>query len=361
MVRQHPDGNNFIAIAAGGAHSLALKSDGSIVAWGWNSYGQATPPDGNNFIAIAAGYHHSLALKSDGSIVGWGNNDYGQATPPSGNNFIAIAAGLHHSLALKSDGSIVGWGYNHYGQATPPDGNNFIAIAAGRLHSLALKSDGSIVGWGDNWSFPNGNNFIAIAAGMGHSLALIDAKPVAVAGPNQVVYAWIDGVAEVNLDGSSSYDADGDELTYFWNWSIDGNDYEANGVKPTIELPVGQHRIELVVNDGWKDSEPNQVVITVVEPIKGTLWITPQIIHRRCEQQRIMTILRLPAGITKDQIDNNSTLLLYPGQIEASQQYILPYCAYGAGAYAYLLSLTGMKFWRRSAATAPCRFTLSAS
>ena len=97
------------------------------------------PPAGNNFIAIAAGHQHSLALKSDGSIVGWGYNYYGQATPPAGNNFIAIAAGNSHSLALKSDGSIVGWGYNNYGQATPPAGNNFTAIAAGGYHSLALR------------------------------------------------------------------------------------------------------------------------------------------------------------------------------------------------------------------------------
>ena len=78
----------------------------SIVGWGWNDSGQATPPDGNNFIAIAAGGAHSLALKSDGSIVTWG----GQTKVPDGNNFIAIAAGKGHSLALKSDGSIVGWG-----------------------------------------------------------------------------------------------------------------------------------------------------------------------------------------------------------------------------------------------------------
>ncbi len=54
-------------------------------------------------MAIAAGYDHSLALRSDGSIVGWGDDDNGQASPPSGNDFVAIAAGGGHSLALREE------------------------------------------------------------------------------------------------------------------------------------------------------------------------------------------------------------------------------------------------------------------
>ncbi|MBN1392082.1 MAG: hypothetical protein JW947_04685, partial [Sedimentisphaerales bacterium] len=54
-----------------------------------------------DFVAVAAGYYHSLALKSDGTIVGWGYDGYGQATPPAGNDFVAVAAGGYHSLALK--------------------------------------------------------------------------------------------------------------------------------------------------------------------------------------------------------------------------------------------------------------------
>jgi len=110
---------DFVAIAAGRQHNLALKLDGSIVGWGRDIYGQASPPAGNDFVAIAAGGLHSLALMSDGSIVGWGSNDYGQASPPAGNDFVAIAAGWRHSLALKSDGSIICWGDDCYGQARP--------------------------------------------------------------------------------------------------------------------------------------------------------------------------------------------------------------------------------------------------
>lgn len=116
-----------------------LSDQGSIVAWGAQRIDRSVFDA--QFIAVAAGTWHSLALKRDGSIVGWGHNEYGQATPPDGNDFIAIAAGGAHSLALKRDGSIVGWGWNEYGQATPPAGNDFIAIAAGESHSLAIRRE----------------------------------------------------------------------------------------------------------------------------------------------------------------------------------------------------------------------------
>jgi hypothetical protein len=91
-----------VAIAAGELHSLALKSDGTVVGWGWNDDGQATPPAGlTGVVAIAAGGRHGLALKSDGTVGGWGWNAFGQATPPAGlSGVVAIAAGYYNSLAL---------------------------------------------------------------------------------------------------------------------------------------------------------------------------------------------------------------------------------------------------------------------
>ena len=209
-----PEGNDFIAIAAGAEHGLALKSDGSIVGWGTDHLAQAKPPKGTDFVTIATGGYtmcssmigcehleHSLALKSDGSIVGWGRNSHGQATPPDGNDFIATVAGGAHSLALKSDGSIVGWGDNEYDQATPPEGNDFVAIAAGNYHSLALKYDGSVVGWGLNddaqATSPDSNDFVAIVAGGNHSLALKSDGSLVGWGSNDVwVFGWSDELEE---------------------------------------------------------------------------------------------------------------------------------------------------------------------
>ncbi|XRB07697.1 hypothetical protein NFJ02_32g82480 [Pycnococcus provasolii] len=113
----------FVAVAAGGYHSLALRSDGTIACWGHNGDGQA-PPDGvaGDFVAIAAGSTHSLAIRRDGTIACWGANDDGQV-PPDGvaGEFVAIAAIGDHSLAIRRDGNIAFWGYNSDGQA-PPQG-----------------------------------------------------------------------------------------------------------------------------------------------------------------------------------------------------------------------------------------------
>ena len=142
---------NVTAIAAGGDHSLALRSNGTVVGWGYNYYGETNVPAGlTNVTAIAAGGYYSMALKRDGTVVAWGNNAYGQTNIPAGlTNVTAIAAGWGHSLALKSDGTVIAWGYNNHYQTNVPPLTNVTAIVAGYYHSLALTSDGKVSGWGD--------------------------------------------------------------------------------------------------------------------------------------------------------------------------------------------------------------------
>jgi alpha-tubulin suppressor-like RCC1 family protein len=129
------------AIAAGGNHSLALLTNGTVVAWGDNSFGQASPPSNlSNVVGITAGYLHSAALCSNGTVVVWGDDTFGQTNVPTGlSNVVAIAAGDFHTFALCSNGRIVGWGDNTFGQMNvPSSATNVVGIASGYYHGLAL-------------------------------------------------------------------------------------------------------------------------------------------------------------------------------------------------------------------------------
>ena len=108
-------------IAAGYYHSLGIKADGTVVAWGYNGSCQCNVPAGlTGVVAVAAGGNHSLALKADGTVVAWGYNGSGQCNVPAGlTGVVAVAAGWHYSLVLKSDGTVAGWGAPYY---LPPAG-----------------------------------------------------------------------------------------------------------------------------------------------------------------------------------------------------------------------------------------------
>ena len=195
-------------LAAGGSHSVALKSEGTVWTWGSNASGQlgigstdssthAAPVqvklNSTTFLTgmsiAGAGASHSLAVrKSDGSVFGWGSDSAGQLgdnskttkaypvqakTTASGNpvltGIIDIAGGSTHTLALKADGTVWTWGSNSSGQLgdgsttsrrlaaqAKTASNTFltgvIAIAAGDNFCAALRSDGTVWTWGVNSS-----------------------------------------------------------------------------------------------------------------------------------------------------------------------------------------------------------------
>jgi parallel beta-helix repeat protein len=193
--------SSVLSVAAGDSHSLALLSSGIVIAWGDNTYGQTTlplvltgywwydwrydwyytPPE--PALAIAAGNNHSLALLTNGLVVAWGDNSFGQATPPSNlSNVVAVTAGYLHSVALRSNGTVVAWGDDSFGQTNVPAGlSNVVAIAAGDFHTLALLSNGNIVGWGNDslgqLDTPAGlTNAVGIASGYYTGMALVAFK-----------------------------------------------------------------------------------------------------------------------------------------------------------------------------------------
>ena len=96
--------SNVVAIAGGGTHELALKKDGTIVAWGTDTYGAAVVPPGLDHVkAIAASQNQSMALKQDGTVVAWGNDYFKQTSVPASlSNVVAIAAGYDFHAAITT-------------------------------------------------------------------------------------------------------------------------------------------------------------------------------------------------------------------------------------------------------------------
>ncbi|KAF0174482.1 MAG: outer membrane adhesin-like protein, partial [Limisphaerales bacterium] len=202
------------AIAAGATHTVALKSDGTVVAWGDNTSGQTTiPANLSGVTAIAAGGDHTVALKNDGTVVAWGRNAEGQTTIPATlSGVTAIAAGGAHTVALKNDGTVVAWGWNFSGQTTiPANLSGVTAIAAGGLHTVALKRDGTVVAWGANsygqTTIPaNLSGVTAIAAGYMHTVALKRDATVVAWGDNTsgqtTIPANLSGVTAIAAGGN---------------------------------------------------------------------------------------------------------------------------------------------------------------
>ena len=140
--------------------------------------------------------------------------------------------------------------------------------------------------------------------------------PVADAGLDQVVYAWVDRTALVPLDGTGSIDADGDALAYYW---YDANELIAEGAEPNVVLSVGEHVIDLIVNDGIEDSEPNSCVVTVIEAMEIDAKMTPQSLNRNGKRPHVIGRLEF-AGESMPVLDPNEPMVLLAGQVQIEDQ-----------------------------------------
>jgi alpha-tubulin suppressor-like RCC1 family protein len=280
---------------AASLHSLALDASGSVWAWGPNDHGElglgpdaitgASFPQPNQIpglsdaIAVAAGQDHSLALRADGTVWAWGANDFGQlgdgttSERPSPvslkalNDVIAIVAGSLFSLALLADGTVRAWGQNNVGQLgdgtttdchTPVSVKGLGHVAAisacgsGGWHSLALKADGTVWAWGLNNHGQLGDGTttdrhtpvpcplataIGIAAGGWHSLVLTVNGTLVAAGRN---------------DSGQLGDGTTDERHYFVDVTVpEGDDPDPNiTLTGVVEVAAGNGHSLVRLVDG---------------------------------------------------------------------------------------------------------------
>jgi len=135
-------GANWKQVSGGGLHTAAIKTDGTLWTWGFNLLGQLgnntrtnrsspvqTVSGGTNWKQVACGAYHTAAIKTDGTLWLWGYNTYGQLgnnnitnqsspvqTVSGGTNWKSVAGGMYHTAAIKTDGTLWTWGFNLQGQ-----------------------------------------------------------------------------------------------------------------------------------------------------------------------------------------------------------------------------------------------------
>jgi hypothetical protein len=177
-----------ITHVAAGSHTVGLKSDGTVVAVGYNDCGQCDVNSWTGITQVAAGTQHTVGLKSDGSVVAVGEKFWNRCNVGTWTNITQVAAGSEHTVGLKSDGTVVAVGLNSFGQRDVSTWTNITQVAAGSEHTVGLKSDGSVVAVGLNsygtCDVSTWTNIIQVAAGYNHTVGLKSDGTVVAVGHN---------------------------------------------------------------------------------------------------------------------------------------------------------------------------------
>jgi alpha-tubulin suppressor-like RCC1 family protein len=193
-------GTNWKQVSCGDAHTAAIKTDGTLWTWGFNSYGgqlgvndteqRETPittlAGGTDWKQVSCGRFRIAAIKTDGTLWIWGMNNYGQlgnnnpgsesfipiTTFAGGTNWKQVACGYSFTAAIKTDGTLWTWGSNSFGQlgnnnpgsdaytpiTTFAGGTNWKQVSCGYNYTAAIKTDGTLWSWGSNGSGQIGND-----------------------------------------------------------------------------------------------------------------------------------------------------------------------------------------------------------
>jgi YD repeat-containing protein len=290
-------GTDWKQVSAGGFHTAAIKTDGTLWVWGRMSYGslgnalitgtRSTPvttfAGGTNWKQVSSGNRHTAAIKTDGTLWVWGTTSNGRlgntlivgnrSTPittfAGGTDWKQVSSGYAHTMAVKTDGTLWGWGNGLLGQlgnvltansSTPvttfAGGTDWKQVSSGREHTVALKDNGvnkELFVWGNEYSGKIGNGFTS------RRKAVFTPTTTFAGGTNwkQVSSQFNCGVA-VKTDGT------------LWTWGVTTNGQLGNGV--TVNSVVSTPVTTFAGGTNWKHVS-NGAVHTAAIKTDGTLWV----------------------------------------------------------------------------------------
>lgn len=247
--------NDWVSVSAGIEHTLALRSNGTIWAWGLNTYGRlgdntvtarsspvSVVTNFRDWISVSGGLVHSLGLRANGTLYAWGRNlsgELGDGTTTSRRTPVVVVGGFtdwvsisasYHNLGVRANGTLYAWGYNTQGQLgdnstskrsspVPVIGGftDWISASAGRYHSLGLRANGTLWAWG-----------------LGSNGRLGDNTTSNRSSPVSVVGGFTDWVSESALRASAGIRANGTLYT----WGANSNGELGHGTTSSRSSPV---------------------------------------------------------------------------------------------------------------------------
>lgn len=276
-------------ILTGFNHTLAVKPDGTLWAWGKNDYGQLGLNDtrdrnapvqvgaDTDWESVAIGAFHSLAIRTDGTLWAAGYNAFGHlgvGDLVDRDDFIQVGSdtdwataypGGFHSLVLKDDQTVHAFGLNEHGQLGLGDTVNrrdpievgvsetWGDIGAGVEHSLGIKADGTLWGWGNNNLYQLGRD-----SGQAASTAIPYLAPIQIG----TISDWLQ-VAAGHYHSVAV--RTGNTL---WGWGDNGAGQLGNGDSNRISIDAPT---QIGLDTNWTDVRAC-LYFTVAKKTANTLW-----------------------------------------------------------------------------------------